>query len=158
VGGVVHRINLSSGGVPKLPVAEAEINHLGIVGDQHNDHDHGGPDRALCLYSLERIVALQAEGHPIEPGTIGENITLAGLDSAELSPGDRLSLGDEVKIELTRYTSPCKTIAASFVDGDFARALQDRHPGDSRLYARVVQGGRVRQGDRVERITTPTLT
>ena len=37
---------------------------------------HGGPERALCLFSLERILELQAEGHPIFPGAAGENITI----------------------------------------------------------------------------------
>ena len=57
---------------------------------------HGGPDRAVCLYSLERILALQEEGHPIYPGAAGENLTLTGLDWEALQPGMTLRLGADV--------------------------------------------------------------
>ncbi|MGH6631118.1 MAG: hypothetical protein ACREB3_15430, partial [Burkholderiales bacterium] len=50
----VHQISTSNGGVPKLPVAEARIMVEGLVGDrQRNRAHHGGPDRAVCLFSLE---------------------------------------------------------------------------------------------------------
>jgi len=61
---VVHSINVSPGGVPKLPVSEARITTLGLDGDsQRNRLYHGGPMRAVSLYSLERIEALNHEGH-----------------------------------------------------------------------------------------------
>ena len=50
----------------------------------------GGPLAALCLYSLEVIQALQAEGHSIFPGSVGENITLSHLDWSRVTPGVRL--------------------------------------------------------------------
>ena len=56
----VHSINLSAGGVPKLPEKEALITVDGILGDrQRNRRYHGGPLRAVCLYSLERIALLR---------------------------------------------------------------------------------------------------
>lgn len=56
----VHQINLSDGGVPKLPVWEASVGKEGLSGDrQRNLKFHGGPDRAVCLYSLELIERLQ---------------------------------------------------------------------------------------------------
>jgi MOSC domain-containing protein YiiM len=145
----VFSINISAGGVPKQPIEEGLVGTLGIAGDGHVDKEHhGGPDRALCLYSIERIRVLKAEGHPVGPGTMGENVTLEGLDTARLRPGDRLSLG-EIEVEVTSYTTPCKKIRASFIDGGFSRVLQDRHPGDSRLYARVLRGGSIKRGDPV---------
>ena len=149
VAGRVYSINISSGGVPKRAIEEALVAAHGIAGDAHDDQEqHGGPDRALCLYSIERIRVLRAEGHPVQPGTMGENLTLEGLDTADLKPGDRLRVG-ETEIEITSYTTPCTTIQASFIDGGFSRVLQARHPGDSRLYARVLRGGTVRRGDPV---------
>jgi MOSC domain-containing protein YiiM len=146
----IIQINRSGGGVPKLPVTSAEITLAGVAGDdQHDKKHHGGPDRALCLYSLEHILALQAEGHPVFPGSTGENITLSGLEWASLQPGDRLQLGDQVVIELTTFCPPCNTIAASFQDGRFTRISQKVHPGWSRLYARVLQPGTICPGDRV---------
>jgi MOSC domain-containing protein YiiM len=146
--GVVHQINISPGGVPKLPVDEARVTRLGIAGDGHDDKEnHGGPLAALCLYSQEEIERLQAEGHPIAPGTTGENITLAGLDWSAVTPGAQLALGDEVVIEVTDYATPCKTISNSFVDQAFVRISQKLHPGESRLYARILREGTIRPGD-----------
>ena len=145
-------INISGGGVPKPAVTEAVLGPLGLSGDDHDDKvDHGGPDRALCIYSIERIRVLQAEGHPVSPGSMGENLTLEGLDTASLKPGDRLAIG-ETEVELTMFASPCRTIRGSFADGGFSRVLEQQHPGDSRLYARVLRGGTLRPGDAVSRL------
>jgi MOSC domain-containing protein YiiM len=149
--GRIFQLNCSPGGVPKLPVREAMVNELGVVGDCHNFPDiHGGPERALCLYSLERILEFQAEGHPIFPGSIGENVTFVGLDWERLEPGDQLALGDEVLIEITRYTTPCNSMIPSFADGNFARLSQKANPGYSRVYARVLRGGRLIIGQAVQ--------
>ncbi|GBD24484.1 hypothetical protein HRbin29_02162 [bacterium HR29] len=149
--GRITQINVSPGGVPKLPVSEARVGPLGIEGDGHNDtENHGGPERALCLYSLERIEALRREGHPIAPGSAGENVTISGLDWDRVRPGSRLRLGSSVLVEVTRFTTPCKTIRGSFLGGDFNRIHHALHPGWSRVYARVLQGGVIRPGDAVE--------
>ena len=148
--GYIHQLNCSDGGVPKLPVAEAVLTPTGLVGDRQAHPDiHGGPERALCLYALERIEALQAEGHPIYPGSVGENVTVAGLDWAQLAAGTRLALGAEVVIEITKPANPCNTIAGSFKGGEFRRIAQKLHPGASRLYARVIRTGRLAPGQPV---------
>jgi MOSC domain-containing protein YiiM len=148
--GWVFQVNRSAGGVPKLPVVEAAVTADGLTGDRQNDlRHHGGPERAVCLYSLERILDLQREGHPIFPGAAGENLTLAGLGWDDLGPGSRLEVGAGVELEVTRFTTPCRTIAGAFAGGAIDRILQDRHPGWSRLYARVLRPGAVRVGDRV---------
>ena len=149
--GRVVQINVSPGGVPKLPVPAAHVDTLGLEGDGHNDKlHHGGPERAVCLFSMELIEALRAEGHPIAPGTTGENLTLSGIDFAAIQSGDHLRVGEHVLLELTRHTTPCKNITDSFKDGDFTRISQKLHPGESRIYARVVEEGEVRAGDPVQ--------
>ena len=148
--GRVVQINISPGGVPKLPVASARVTANGLEGDGHRDLEHhGGPERALCLFSLEQIRALQVEGHTVTPGAIGENLTLEGLDWERVQPGAMLELGERVRIEITRYTSPCFNIKPSFLGGDFARVSQKLHPGWSRVYAKVLQPGTISQGDPV---------
>ena len=155
--GQIFQLNISAGGVPKLAVREGEVNELGMVGDEHRFLDiHGGPERALCLFSLERILELQAEGHPIFPGAVGENITIAGIDWQQVVPGAQLALGEEVLLEITSYTSPCNTIPASFADGQYQRISQKAHPGWSRVYARVLRGGQLRTGQPVELVNSST--
>jgi MOSC domain-containing protein YiiM len=150
VSGTIHQINISKGGVPKLPVDEVEVTSLGIIGDGHDDQEHhGGPEAALCLFSLEVIETLQAEGHPIYPGAAGENLTIAAINWDKMKPGTTWSLGDEVRIEVSGYTTPCTKNAGWFLDRDFMRMHQGRHPGSSRVYARVLSPGRLRPGDAV---------
>ena len=154
--GKVVSINLSSGGVPKKSVTVARVSVSGLVGDAHNDTEgHGGPERAVCIYSLERIHALQAEGHPIQVGTAGENLTVEGIDWSLVAPGARFRVGDDgVELEVASYTNPCKTIKGSFIEGKFVRIAEKLHPGWSRVYARVLSEGQIRSGDLVE-VTHP---
>jgi MOSC domain-containing protein YiiM len=148
--GRIAQISVSPGGVPKRPVDRARVSVAGVEGDAQRDREHhGGPERALCVFALEEIHVLQSQGHPIEPGSIGDNVTVEGLDWGAVEPGARLLLGERVLIEVTRYTSPCATIAGSFLDGDSSRVSQKRHPGSSRVYARVLEEGLIRRGDPV---------
>src|SRR5688572_15918220 len=147
--GTLHSINVSDGGVPKTPRASAHVRVGGVEGDRQGDlRYHGGPDRAVSLFSLELIRALQAQGHPITEGSIGENLTLAGLDWATLAPGARIEIGD-VLLEITKPTHPCEKIAGSFREGDFVRVSAKVNPGWSRFYCRVLKEGLIRAGDRV---------
>ena len=148
--GRIVQISVSPGGVPKLPVPSARVTELGLEGDLHRDMEHhGGPERALCIFAIEQIRVLQAEGHDVSPGAIGENLTVEGLDWERVTPGSRLELGAGVLIEVTRYTSPCFKIKKSFADGDISRVSQKSHPGGSRVYARVLTTGEIRRGDTV---------
>lgn len=155
----LHQISVNpAGGVPKLAVPRARITTNGVSGDrQRNLEFHGGPDRAVCIFSLERIQSLQAEGHPILPGSTGENLTIAGLEWDKIVPGTRLRIGEEVELEVLSYTAPCKNIGESFIDGKFKRMSQKAHAGWSRVYARVLNEGDVRAGDAVRVIDAPAL-
>jgi MOSC domain-containing protein YiiM len=147
--GRVTGLQRSSGGVPKLPVARATVRAGGMVGDrQANRKYHGGPDRALCLYSQERLDALAGEGHPMERGTLGENVTIVGLLWERMQPGVRLRLG-EVEVEVTAFAAPCRKIAPGFADGVFTRVGERVNPGWSRVYVRVLGEGDIAVGDPV---------
>jgi len=138
----IFQLSRSRGGVPKLSIPQARATTLGLEGDkQEHTKIHGGPERALSLFSVEVIEALQAEGHPIYPGSAGENVTISGLDWTVLAPGMRLALGDEVIVELTRTATPCKQIAESFVGQDFSRLGA---PNEMRWYSRVLREGLLR--------------
>jgi len=149
--GTLVSINISKGGVPKRPLQSCLISEKGLAGDRQRDLEyHGGPMRAVCVYSQELIDSLRAEGHPISAGTIGENFTVSGVPWSEMIPGAQFDVG-EVRIELTDYAAPCNNIAASFRDRRTGRVSQKAHPGWSRLYARVLKEGTVRIGDSVAR-------
>jgi MOSC domain-containing protein YiiM len=147
--GWVTGLQRSSGGVPKSSVERAEVRVGGMEGDrQANRKYHGGPERALCLYSQERLDALADEGHPLTRGTLGENVTIAGLPWERVQPGTRLRLG-AVEVEVTDFASPCRKIASGFADGVFSRIGEKLNPGWSRVYVRILAEGEVAVGDPV---------
>jgi MOSC domain-containing protein YiiM len=149
VQGRVTGLQRSAGGVPKLPVDRAMVGAAGMEGDKQRDRRfHGGPDRALCLYSQERLDALVAEGHPVRPGVLGENVTIFGLPWDEVRPGVRLRIG-AVDAVVTAFASPCKKIAGGFLDGEITRVGQKVNPGWSRVYVRVLSEGPIAVGDPV---------
>lgn len=149
----LESINTSRGGVPKLAVFEAFIAEAGVSDDaQRNLQLHGGPDRAVVLYSLDLIRALRDEGHPIAAGTTGENLTVSGLDWARVVPGIELTVG-AVRLRITRYATPCSQIRASFRGGEVMRIAHASHPGWSRVCARVLEPGLAQPGDPVDLVT-----
>lgn len=138
---------VGEGGIPKHTVDEAHVGELGLEGDKHRFHLHGGADRAICMLSVEAYRALQEDDVDCEPpGAFGENVLTEGLDERALRPGDRLRLGDEVVVELYDVRAPCKTL----------KALDPRFPdlmlGRSGWVCRVITTGTLRPGDAVVRI------
>lgn len=153
--GRVASVNVSAGGVPKLPVPEAWVGRLGLAGDGHTEPvpAHGGPDKAVSLYSVQSIARVAADGHRAFPGAYGENLTLDGIEMGSLGPGDRLAVGTGgLVIEVVEHAQPCQTIAHWFARRRIARISGKLHPEDARWYARVLSEGTVRPGDEVRRL------
>lgn len=145
--GIVHALHRGNGGVPKHAVDEVAVDHRGVRGDRQAARvHHGRPWQALCIWSLEVIGALRSQGHPIDAGLAGENVTVSGLPWRDVRPGVRLRLG-EVLCEVSAYSLPCKKNAAWFIDGEFATMHHERGPV-SRVYATVLEPGGIRAGDR----------
>lgn len=137
------------GGVPKPAVSGLVVTTNGCVGDRQRDlKHHGGPTRALCIWSHEVLHGLRAEGHPVRPGDVGENVLVQGVPFADLAAGDVLELG-HVHARLTGPAPPCRTIAAAFTSGSFRTIDAKTHPERTRWYAEVVVEGEVHPGDPV---------
>lgn len=148
--GSVASINISPGGVPKHAVSEVMISASGLQGDRHQDSRyHGGPDRAVVMYSAELIEALQREGHPISFGSTGENLTVSGLEWGLIGPGAELTAG-ETRLVVTKFATPCYKIGASFLRREITRISQNHFKGWSRVCARVLEQGSVRTGDAIQ--------
>lgn len=147
----VFQINVSDGGVPKRAVQTAVLETNGLTADtQAHPKIHGGPDRAICIYSLDLILALQTEGHPIYPGAVGENLTVAGLDWRDAQPGAQFQIGEHVIVEVTSYVTPCNQIQSFFKENNFKRISHAAEPGWARVYARVLHGGEIALGDTIQ--------
>jgi MOSC domain-containing protein YiiM len=148
-------VNVSAGGVPKLPVDRAWVGRFGLEGDaQRHDTIHGGPHRAVTLFAIEAIRRVRADGHPISAGSTGENLTTEGVEWATLPVGIRAAIGERLVLEISKPDMPCDTIAGSFNDGRSGRISILTHSLDARMYARVLTEGEVRPGDTI-RILEP---
>jgi len=147
--GVVAALHASDGGVPKRPIASAVVDAAGIVGDRQGSRQHHGrPWQALCLFSVDVIDQLAAEGHPIVPGSVGENVTIGGVDWSRLRGGLTIDIGD-VRLRTSSPAAPCRKIGGSFADGDWNRIDHTTRPGRARWYASVIAGGSISPGDAV---------
>jgi MOSC domain-containing protein YiiM len=136
-------------GIYKRPASEpVRVASLGLEGDTICDtENHGGADQAVYVYGLPDYAWWSAElGRELAPGTFGENLTIAGLESAKLAIGDRLRIG-ELVLEVTAPRIPCVTLAQRMGDPAFLKLFRSaERPG---LYCRVIREGLVQAGDAV---------
>ena len=137
-------------GIVKLPrTGPVMIDEMGVLGDAVLDKKHhGGRDQAVYIYLQSDYDWWAGEvGRPFPPGTFGENLTIGGLDGANLAIGDRLQIGD-VLLEATYHRTPCATLGRKMGDPRwvkrFAKALR---PG---AYMRVLVPGTVEAGMTVD--------
>jgi len=148
--GAITHLCLNRGGLPKLPVPAALATPLGLEGDiQRNLKYHGGPRQALLLVSTEDLAHFRSLGFSLEPGSLGENLTVEGLDFRLLRPGQRFRAGD-VFLELTKPRTPCAQLEI-FNAGHAGRlqAAIKALPASGGFYAAVLVPGPLRPGDRI---------
>lgn len=126
----------------KLPRSEARlIADFGMEGDRHA----GRPRRQVSLLNVETVSELAQQGMPVEPGVLGENITVEGVPVMELEDGAHLRIG-EAELEITGDRPACRELLE--VHQNALKALVGR----TGKMARVVRGGTVRPGDPIELI------
>lgn len=126
-------------------VMPAWIGKEGLTGDAQADRRvHGGPDKALHQYPVTHYARL-AKAFPeakdlLVPGSIGENLSVAGWDESTICIGDTFRLGDAV-IQVSQPRSPCWKINHRFgVDG-MAKLIDEE--GITGWYFRVREEGSV---------------
>jgi MOSC domain-containing protein YiiM len=140
---------LQISGINKKPSDGAVfIGKLGLADDCIIDgNNHGGVDQAVYLYSQEDYAWWESQlGRTLQPGTFGEIITVAGLESAGVLVGDRFRIG-KVLLEATSPRIPCNTLALQMHDKQFVkRFMAAGRPG---VYCRVLGTGDIKSGDQI---------
>ncbi|MEX0955237.1 MAG: MOSC domain-containing protein [Rhizobiaceae bacterium] len=139
-------------GIDKRPHAgRVAIHRLGLDGDVIVDtENHGGVDQAVYCYCRSDYDWWQGElGRELPAGSFGENLTLAGMASADAAVGDRLA-GDGLVLEVTSPRIPCATFAAHMGDRQFvSRFFRANRTG---FYCRVIAEGSLAAGDRLAHV------
>lgn len=159
VSGEIVQVNVSHGGIPKLPVDGARVTFERVIGDDwRNKEIHGGPDRAVLILAEETIEALRRDGYPVFNGALGENLTTRGIVYGDIRYGDRFRISTGVVLEVTRRRAPCRTLTV--YGADIGKALFDKESnvhdtssvkwGRAGFYCKVIDEGIVRPGDAVE--------
>jgi MOSC domain-containing protein YiiM len=81
----------------KHPVAgRVAVQGVNLAGDDHADRSvHGGPDKAVYAYAREDLEWWSdGLGMPLGPGTLGENVTVAGVAVTMAVIGERWRIND----------------------------------------------------------------
>ncbi|MBM3771120.1 MAG: MOSC domain-containing protein [Acidimicrobiia bacterium] len=126
----------------------------GLAGDRQADRvNHGGPDKAICVYPAVHYPLWRADlqrelnGADFEYGAFGENFTVQGLTEDGVCIGDVYAVGREVIVQVSQPRQPCWKLARKWRIKDLAaRAI---HTGRTGWYFRVLEDGTVGVGDSV---------
>jgi MOSC domain-containing protein YiiM len=124
----------------RVPLEKALlVERYGIQGDRKGGH----PLRQLNIMAQESLDRLCAEGFCVEPGQMGEQIVLRGVDVDDLQVGDQLRLGSSSVIEVTEKRDGCDRLER--IQGySLAQAA-----GRLGIMAKVITGGQIFVGDTV---------
>ncbi len=145
--GQIISINVSSGGIPKLPKPRISVGIGGLEGDGHNHEKHRVVHQAVCLQDIEKLEELKSEGYSLPPGATGENLTVQYLNVNKLPLGTVLRFANGVMLELTKVRKPC------YVLDSINPRLKTDIEGRCGIYARVLQEGIFTQGETIEIIS-----
>lgn len=117
-----------------------------LVADYGLEKDaHAGPGhRQISLLALESVRIMEEKGLNLEAGDFGENVVTQGLDLKELRLGTRLKIGKDTLLEVTQIGKECHDRCAIYYQaGDCIMPREG-------IFTRVLVGGQVRVGDKIE--------
>lgn len=137
-------------GIFKTPVTEARyLSSVNFAGDEQADlKNHGGPDKAVCVYPYERYAYWEEKlGITLALGAFGENITTEGMLEDEICIGDRFRMGGTM-VQVSQPRQPCFKLGVKHGLPELPLAIQQT--GYTGYYFRVLQEGEVRPGDQLE--------
>lgn len=144
----VYSINISKiKGVSKTPVSSAEvIEDFGFKQDAHA----GDKIRQVSLLALESInkqkecAKIKNTSAELKPGDFAENLTTQGIALSKLKIGDKLKIGKDVVLEISKIGKDChRYCAVYYKTGDCIMPREG-------IFAKVLKGGVVTVGDNIE--------
>ena len=122
-------------GTPSDPVQEATaISGLGLEGDRSA---YEGNERQVLFVDKEIL-----DGAGLAPGQVKENITVTGMNDAEVQPGQVFTIG-AVTLEAVGDCEACGKMDT------IRMGLMDELQGKRGMLAKVINGGSIKVGDSV---------
>jgi MOSC domain-containing protein YiiM len=133
-------------GLPKHAVPSLRVTLDGAEGDYNRYRTHklgGDRDQALLVVTQELLTVLAADGWPVHPGDLGENVTISGIREDDLRPGVRLQVG-EVTVAITKPCDPCTELfTLPYVGPERGPAFLAATAGRRGWYAKVLIPGEI---------------
>jgi len=129
-------------GTRKKAIAEGLFREeYGLIGDAHADCQTNRQVSLLAVESIDKMRSLRLD---LGPGDFAENITVEGMDLRHLPIGTRVLVGDEVILEVTQIGKECHAACA------IRRQIGQCIMPEEGVFARVIRGGKVKPGDKLE--------
>lgn len=116
----------------------AEVEAIRDKGFKRCIHGRPGTKRQVSLMDIETLKQIG-----IEPGAVKENITTIGINFRAIGVGELLRIGESL-LEISAPCDPCERM------DEIRMGLQEELRGRRGWLCRVVEGGRIRRGDRIE--------
>lgn len=156
--GGVKTLGNTTSGIDKKPLSgPQQVQWLGLVSDHQADlRVHGGADKALHCYAWSHYAYWRDRlpGHALldAPGAFGENLSIEGMDEADVCIADRWRVGSTL-LEVTQGRQPCYKLNLRF--GVRSMALWVQESLRAGWYLRVLLPGAITAGDRIELVKRP---
>ncbi len=126
-------------GTRKKSVAEGVLKEdYGLVGDAHADCC---THRQVSLLAMESINRIRSLGFEVNPGDFAENLTTQGLNLPSLPLGTKISIGEDILLEVTQIGKECHS--GCVIYREIGKCIMPKEG----IFAKVVQGGCVKGGD-----------
>ena len=109
----------------------------GIEGDRKGGH----PKRQINLIGKSTLDALRAKGYNTQPGAMGEQMIVSGIDVDDLPVGTLIQLGESATVEVTGVRAGCAKFETTQ-----GFCIEDTI-GQMGVMVRVIAGGQVHTGD-----------
>jgi MOSC domain-containing protein YiiM len=140
--GRIVSLNISAKkGIRKKPIKEVLLKtNYGIEGDAHASSKW---HRQVSLLALESIRKMQDKGLNVNPGDFAENITTEGIDLPTLPVGTKMTIGNNIEVEVSQIGKECHTrCAIYYLAGDCVMPKEG-------IFVKVLKGGKVTEGDEI---------
>ncbi|VTU00872.1 sulfurase : MOSC domain containing protein OS=Rhodopirellula maiorica SM1 GN=RMSM_03240 PE=4 SV=1: MOSC: 3-alpha [Gemmataceae bacterium] len=135
----------TTGFIKAAVAGPVQLGPTNLVGDGQADlANHGGPDKAVCVYPAVHYPHWRAElGLPLTHGAFGENFTAGGWSEADVCVGDVWAIGGAL-VQVSQPRQPCWKLARRWDVKDLALRVQQT--GRTGWYFRVLRAGGVEAG------------